>query len=491
MNAAQALLMPVLLPLAAAFFVPIAARVSPVFGRVFASAGALAGLVASLFLADMVVHGGPVVTAMGGFQAPVGIVFTADKLAVLFLVLLYLSLLVFWPKGRHGGVRADVMMLLLAAGGSGLLLSGDLFNLFVFYEIVAIASYGLASSSGSKGGYAASLRYLILSALGSAILLLGIAIIYALTGTLNLADLTAVPYDGLNSLAGKSAFFFLVIGFGVKAELFPVNTWVPEVYNHAPSRVSAVLAGIVSKLAILVILRLLILMYAGVQVGGLLLTLGIAGVLVGELAAFRSRSLSKMLAFSSIAQLGLIAIAFSLSNWMGNSLGIVAGVALALHHALIKPVMFSLAGNWPDRISDLKGAAKSAPIACAAFVLLALSLLGVPPLPGFWAKYLLMVGLFGGATNVSIAVAILILLVVVVEGAYLFNLVRTMYGGARDERLKVEWGDTARIVGAAVILLAVIVTLMPVSNALLRTSQEARDRGAYVARVLHNVEARE
>lgn len=486
MSVAQALILPVILPLAFAFLAPIAARIHPVFGRLFASLGALAGLVAAVLLAQMVTQNGPVVSAMGGFQAPVGIIFTADKLAVLFLVILYLSLLLFWPLGRYGAVKSDVMMLLLAAGGSGLLLSGDLFNLFVFYEIVAIASFGLAASKGEAGGFAASLRYLILSALGSAVLLLGIAIVYALTGTLNLADMALSAPNSLDNMAGMAAFLFLVLGFGVKAELFPVNTWVPEVYTHAPARATAILAGIVSKLAMLVLLRLLLVVYADIPVSGILLVLGAVGVIGGELAALRAKTLTKVLAWSSIGQLGLIAIAFSISS----AVGVVAGIAFSLHHALIKPAMFSLTANWPDKLDHLSGAAKSAPLAGAAFVLLALSLLGIPPLPGFWAKYLLLDGLFSSATPAHITVALLVLAAVVVEGAYLFNLVRTFYRGPKDVNLKVSMGDTARVVGAAIILIAVVLTLMPTANALYRTAAESLNATAYVARILPEVEAR-
>lgn len=484
MSVAQALVLPVILPLGFAFLSPMAGRVSPAFGRIFASLGAILGLVSAVMLAQM--NDGAVMTALGGFQAPVGIVFSADKLAVLFLVILYLSLLLFWPLGRHGGGKADVMMLLLAAGGSGLLLSGDLFNLFVFYEIVAIASYGLAASKGEAGGFAASLRYLILSALGSAVLLLGIAIIYALTGTLNLADLALSAPTSLNNLAGMAAFLFLVLGFGVKAELFPVNTWVPEVYTQAPARATAVLAGIVSKLAMLVILRLLVMVYADIPVNGLLLTLGVIGVLGGEMAALRSKTLTRMLAWSSIGQLGLIAIAFSISS----AVGIVAGLALSLHHALVKPAMFMLTESWPDRLDKLSGAAKSAPLASIAFVVLALSLLGIPPMPGFWAKYLLLDGLFSAGGQAHVAVAILILAAVVVEGAYLFNLVRRLYGGPKNDALKVAWGNTARVVGAAVILIAVVFTLMPVADGLYRTASDSLSVPAYVARILPEVEAR-
>jgi formate hydrogenlyase subunit 3/multisubunit Na+/H+ antiporter MnhD subunit len=481
MTADQALVLPVLIPLGAAFLTPIAARISPVFGRIFASAGALAGLIAALFLARLVLEAGPQVTAIGGFQAPFGIVFTADLLSILFLAILYLSLLIFWPKANHGGVKADGLMLLLAAGGSGLLLSGDLFNLFVFYEIVAIASYGLAASNDTAGSVAASLRYLLLSALGSAFALLAIALIYAMAGTLNLADLAVRAPESLNNGVGIAAFLLLVLGFGVKAEIFPVNTWVPEVYAQAPARVSAVLAGIISKLALLVILRVMVLVYAEIEVGSLLLLLGLAAVIIGELAALRALDLSRMLAWSSIAQLGLVAIAFSISG----TAGLTAGIALALHHAIVKPVLFVLAETWSGRISDLAGAAKSCPLAAGLFVLLALSMAGIPPLPGFWAKYLLLDALFGAGGQAQVIAAFIILAAVVIEGAYLFAVVRALYDGAEKQPIpRPPLPDIAKLAGVGVLLLAAVIYIVPVGTALHQTAVQTLDRDGYIARIL-------
>jgi formate hydrogenlyase subunit 3/multisubunit Na+/H+ antiporter MnhD subunit len=361
--------------------------------------------------------------AMGGFPAPLGIIFYVDRLALLFVILVVLGTLILWLGSELGRIREETLLLLLVGGSCGLSLSGDLFNIYVFYEIVAVASYGLAASGNSGAGYAASLRFLILSALGSSLLLLGIALIYAVTGTLNLAHLASLAPYMLNDRVGLAAFALMLIGLGVKAELFPVNTWVPEVYITAPARISALLGGIVSKLTLLVVLRFLVLIYADTTAPLLLLSLGILGVLTGELAALRATNLRQVLAFSSIGQLGLVAIAFSIPG----PDGVIAGVALAIHHALVKPALFMLTEAWGGHLKRLVSAAHVSLWGTLLFLVLVLSLVGIPPLPGFWAKLLLLKGAFATGNAWYYTAIAVVLIATVIETAYFMRIARLMF----------------------------------------------------------------
>ncbi|MCB2099768.1 MAG: hypothetical protein KDE22_02780, partial [Rhodobacterales bacterium] len=365
--------LPVALPLLVAFLLPLVGRLSEGLARLVAQLTTLAVAVIALALWPLVAENGALVSAMGGFAAPIGIVFYADKLALLFVVALAIGLLLFRPRREHDGTKVQTLLLLLLAGGSGLVLSGDLFNIFVFYEITAVATYGLGASGNTGAGYGASLRYLLLSALGSAFALLGIALVYAAAGTLNLADLSQLAGERLTGPVGLTAFVLMVLGFGVKAELFPVNTWVPEVYTAAPTRVTAILAGVVSKLAMVVILRLLVLLFQDPASLGFLLLLGAIGVAAGELAAFRARDLHRTFAYSSIAQLGLMAVAFSIPGHAG----VLAGIAVALHHLVVKPAFFVLADRWRGETAGLTGAGRTSPLAAGLFVLLSLSIIGI------------------------------------------------------------------------------------------------------------------
>jgi formate hydrogenlyase subunit 3/multisubunit Na+/H+ antiporter MnhD subunit len=331
--------------------------------------------------------------------------------------------LLLWPGGSdEASVRRQSLTLLLAASLTGLAMSGDLFNLYVFYELAAVASYGLAAGSGSGAAFVAAFRYLLLSALGSVIALFGIALIYFKTGTLNLAQLATLS-EQLANPQGLAAFAMLVIGFGVKAELFPVNGWVPEVYGAASRRVAALLAGLASKLVVLAIVRILLLVFPGEEARQLLLVLGILGVVSGELAAWQARDIARMLAWSSIGQLGVVFIAFSLPG----TIGLVAGVTVALHHLVVKSALFLIAERWGGAIDGLRGAAASSWLGAALFVLFALSLLGLPPLPGFWSKFLVLGGLAEGGTTLQLLALAAILIGTVIEGAYLMRVLTRLY----------------------------------------------------------------
>ena len=257
-----------------------------------------------------------------------------------------------------------------------------------------------------------------MSALGSVVALFGVALIYFKTGTLNLAQLATLS-EQLANPQGLAAFAMLVIGFGVKAELFPVNGWVPEVYGAASRRVAALLAGLASKLVVLAIVRILLVVFPGEEARQLLLVLGILGVVSGELAAWQARDITRMLAWSSIGQLGVVFIAFSLPG----TIGLIAGVTVALHHLVVKSALFLLAERWGGAIDRLRGAAASSWLGAALFVLFSLSLLGLPPLPGFWSKFLVLGGLAEGATTLQLLAlaAILIGTVILSLGAALLT----------------------------------------------------------------------
>ena len=470
----------VALPLFAAFLLPIVARVSALAGRWF---GPLVLLLTSALGISLWTQLGDtaVVIELGGFRPPLGIVLYGDQLAVLFAVAVHVGTLLLWPREGEDRVRQSTLALVLAGAGSGVALSGDLFNIYVFYELLAVVSYGLVVARGSAAGFAAAIRYMIISGFGAALVLIGIALVYQATGTLNLAQLAQLAPEKLNNLQGLAAFALMLIGFGVKAELFPVNTWVPEVYATAPARVSGLLAGVVSKLALLVILRLLILVFHQPEAHTIMLVLGILGVATGELAAWRARDFNRMLAFSSIGQLGIMFIAFSVPG----EAGVYAGLAVALHHLVVKPAMFLLAVRWNGSLAGLAGAARSSPLGAALFVLLALSLVGVPPLPGFWAKLLVLVQLSEQAQPLYYLGAFVILAGAVLEANYLFRLASSFYRAGSQPVLPPAHQRpelaTATLLGAGVV--ASVVLLIPLADRLEGIAMQAADVSHYVQAV--------
>lgn len=479
---ANLIVLPIALPIAAAFLMPIAARVSSTLARLIGLASLVAALAVAGMLAVEIWHNGTVVASMGGFAAPLGITLYADGLSATLLIALLAGGFLFWGAAGSPDPRSDVLMVLLMGAGAGLALSGDLFNLFVFYEIAAVASYGLVAAAGSGVASGAALRYLLLGALGSSLALLGIALVYASTGTLNLADIARLAPERLAGPMGLTAFLLLVLGFGVKAELAPVNTWVPEVYITAPTGVSALLAGIVSKLALVVVLRLVVLAFPTESARDLLLVVGIIGVVAGELAALGGATLSQVLAYSSIGQLGLVAIAFAISG----PAGIAAGLALALHHALVKPALFALAAGWRGPLNGLAGGAHESPLAGVLFLVLALSIVGVPPLPGFWAKFMLLSAALANGSSLVVLAAAVALAAVVVEAAYLFRIAATLYRRPIDG-LKPPTLTGVDLARATVLTACVAIAMLATPLVMRGISQMAAavgDRGAYIARVL-------
>lgn len=470
------------LPLLGAFLRPLlSGGVLDWIGRLLGPV--LLALVAVILFAHWSTYTTPQAIALGGFAPPLGIALYIDGIALLFALAVPLTTLVLWP-GDDGdaGMRRQALTLLLAASLIGLALSGDLFNLYVFYELAAVASYGLAAGSGSAPGYIAAFRYLLLSALGSVIGLIGVALVYFATGTLNLADL-ALQGEALSGPQGLAAFAMLLIGFGVKAELFPVNGWVAEVYATAGHRVAALLAGLASKLAVLAVVRILVLVFPDPAARDLLLLLGVIGVLTGELAAWQARDMSRMLAWSSIGQLGVVFIAFSLPG----EAGLLAGIAVALHHLVVKTALFLLAGRWGGSIAALGGAAAASPLGAALFMLFALSLLGMPPLPGFWSKFLVLGGLADAATPLHYLAMAVIMLGTVIEGGYLLRVATTLYR-APDQSSPVLPPRGADLFASAlfgVVLIAAAVMIEPLWQSLSGMADSGASVAVYADTVLN------
>ncbi len=469
----------VVLPLLAAFLMPVLARLSEVVARVL-------GLSVLFFAIAIIINVWPQVNsqatsiAIGGFMPPIGISFYVDQVSLLFALAIPVMVLLFWPWQRKTSIREYSLMMLLTASSSGLVLSGDLFNIYVFYELLAVASYSLIAVQGRAVSIAASFRYLLMGSVGSVMMLLGIAIIYTQTGTLNLAHLSLLAPLHLDNMAGLAAFALILVGMGVKAELFPVNNWVPEVYGSVSSNLAALMAGLLSKLAVIVVVRIMILLFPQPEAMQLMAILGILGVITGELVAWRARDFVRMLSFSSIGQLGLVFLAFSIPG----DTGMMAGIALALHHMLVKPALFMLATGWSGSLENLSGVARRSPLTVLLFVLLILSLLGIPPLPGFWAKYLLMVGLAGQDSAVYTLGMIAVPLAMIVEMAYLFRLVMVMY--RKDDTATVKVHSKAGLAIAAsvgAVLIAIVLQLQPAGDKLAALAQQLSDRNYYIMTV--------
>lgn len=393
-------ILPFLLPLAGAGVTLLLARRRALQGAV-ALGLLLAGLLsAAALLREIWETGRPVVFQMGAWPAPHGITFAADLLSATFATL---AGAVFAAGGlyawgsRDDAVRAQPaffpLFLMLAAGLSGAFLSGDLFHLFVCTELIVISGAALTAASGGAGPEAA-FKYFYISLVAGLGLLIACGAFYAAYGTLNLADLAGrIAARPEPPLAAVAAVFLLVYALG-KCAGVPFHFWQPDFHAAASTPVSAMLSSVIVKLGVYVLLRCggLFLPLAGGPFRAVLLAAGVAGVAVGSLGAIGTRHAKRMLAYSTLAQIGLILVAIA---W-GSHGALAAAVVLAVNHALVKSALLMIAGAMAGRapghsaaFDALRGLGAALPAAGALFLLGGLALAGVPPMNGFIGKWLL------------------------------------------------------------------------------------------------------
>lgn len=358
-------------------------------------------LVASLVLLWHVwTTGEPLVFASGGWVAPFGIVLVADLLAVFMVVMsqLVLSMGMLYALGcKDKCVTYPAFFpafLMLGVGLTGAMLTGDLFNLFVFVELLVIAGTILTAVSDDKYGAEAAYKYFYISLLAAAFLLLANAVLYASYGTLNLADLARrIEADSTQPLL-PIAVALLTAFFMVKSAVFPFHFWQPDFHTAAPTPVHAVLSSVVVKLGIYGFLRLTTLLFIDYAptIQLILLVAGVIGVFYGGLGALGTYDAKRMLAYSTMGQLGFILVGL---GW-GTPLSIAAALVFAFNHSLAKAAMLMLAGSVASRapvksaaFEVITGVGQVMPLTGVLFVLGSLALAGIPPTNGFVSKALL------------------------------------------------------------------------------------------------------
>jgi multicomponent Na+:H+ antiporter subunit D len=419
-------------------------------GRVAAVAGiGTAAVLAAVGMAQTL-RDGPLRHELGGWAPPIGIEYVLDPLSgFIAVVVTVIGLLcVLYPTDAGFGAIPPrgtplyPLVLLLLSGLLGVVMSGDLFHLFVFLEIYAIASYALVALGGDRAVFAA-LRYLILGTLGSMLYLLGVGFLYFLTGTLNMADVAERLAPVAGSPSTTAAVILIVVGLGLKAALFPLHVWLPDAHSHAPPVVAALLAAVQVKVAAYALIRILygVLAPAGVEVLPtilmLLAYLSAAGVVVGSVLAIRQRDIKRMLAWSTVAQLGFIGMGIG----MANPIALIGGLLHVLNHAIMKSCLFLAAGGiivqtGVKEIPKFSGLGRRMPLLMAGFAIAALSMVGVPPTAGFFSKFYLLTG--------SLDAGMPVLTVVIVgssllTGAYFLRIFERSFAGQPE----VDRVDTA------------------------------------------------
>ena len=361
--------------------------------------------IAGLLLAE-VLAGGPLSYALGGWAAPWGIELRVD--AVNAFVLLIVAgvgaiVMLFAPKSVEreiGGDRAYLFYtayLLCLAGLLGVTITGDAFNLFVFLEISSLSSYVLISLGQDRRALYAAYQYLILGTIGATLYLIGVGLLYQVTGTLNMMDL-AGRIEGQETVRGvRVAFAFLTVGISLKLALFPLHLWLPNAYAYAPSVVTAFLAATATKVAVYALLRVFFSIFGAdfsfdtMLLGKILMPLAVLAMFMASTVAIFQADVKRMLAYSSVAQIGYMILGISLAS----VLGVAAGMLHLFNHALMKAALFLALGCvfWrigSVKIDDMAGLGRRMPWTMAAIVAGGLSLIGIPGTVGFVSKWYLI-----------------------------------------------------------------------------------------------------
>lgn len=393
--------MAIILPITGAALTLVASR-RPRLQRTISVTVISVQLLVELIMLLQVERNGPLVMHVGGWTAPLGVTLVADDLAAFMLVVSTIVALVVLVYGISQGVADREVepevpisifhptFLILVTGVSNAFVAGDLFNLFVSFEILLTASYVLLTSGGTRERLRAGAPYIVVSLLSSLIFLVAIAMIYAATGTVNLADLSgklaALPAGIVAVLQA-----LLLVSFGVKAAVFPMSAWLPDSYPSAPAPVTAVFAGLLTKVGIYAIIRVQTLLFPTGSYGTLLMITALLTMVVGILGAIAQSGIKRMLSFTLVSHIGYMLFGVAL----GSETGLAAAVYYVAHHILVQTALF-LAVGLIERVAGttviarLGGLAAAAPILAILFFIPAMNLAGVPPLSGFLGK----VGLF-------------------------------------------------------------------------------------------------
>jgi multicomponent Na+:H+ antiporter subunit D len=409
---------------------------------------------------------------LGSWPPAVGIEIRTEFITLFVEALICgVSLAVVFYSGRYarhevpgGKIPAYYsLLLLMAAAMLGFVSTGDVFNLYIFMEVLAISSYALVAITGKKQAARASFKYLLMGAPASIIILLAIALLYAATGTLNMADLRVqIAASGYTTLIFASCVLFIT-GFGVKCALFPLHLWLPDAHSIAPSPVSAMLSGLVVKVGIFGLLRVFLTIFtpASAAVSGsvdAVRFIAAAAILYGGAMAILQRDFKMMIAYSTISHIGYIVLGLSLLN----QTALTGAVYHIMDHGLAKACFFLCSGAFIymrgiRRIEHLKGAGRQMPWTCAAFALAALSVVGIPPTAGFISKWYLV----SGAVDAGFyAYAAVFLAGGVLAAFYCFRIIYYMFFQPPEEGTWAESREELPLPMLAPILVLSLATLV-------------------------------
>ena len=411
-----------------------------------------ASLACSLILLSAVLTQGTIHYHLGGWLPPWGIEYVIDPLnGFMGVVVCAISFLVTLASKEsvekelpEKKVRFYTIYLLLFTGLMGILVTGDVFNLYVFLEIASLTAYALIAI-GEDGAPLASFNYILMGTIGACFYLLGVGYLYIVTGSLNMADLARLLPPLYHSKVVLIALAFFLIGTAIKMGLFPLHVWLPDAYTHAPSAVSSFIAPVMTKVMVYILIRVMFTVFQpsyslrALPLGEILSWLAAAAILIGSIVAVIQSDLKRMLAYSSVANIGFIVLGVGLAN----RTALIGGLLHILNHALMKATLFLIAGGVMYKmgmrnIYQFRGLCRKMPLTMAAFIIAALSMVGIPPTGGFFSKLYLILGAVEARQWFFVAV---ILASSLITAVYFFRVIEIAFFKPDESTEGREMGD--------------------------------------------------
>ncbi|MFA7504303.1 MAG: Na+/H+ antiporter subunit D [Burkholderiaceae bacterium] len=500
MTQAWILALPVCIPLATMALCAMLQR-RPGAQRLLSVAGSVALLGSSLLLLAEV-HGGKVLaTQFGDWRAPFGISFVADLLAAAMVVITGLMAVAVAIYALVDGAREREHAWFhplyhgLLLGVTGAFLTGDIFNLYVWFEIMLISSFGLLIQGGTREQLDAGVKYVILNLLVTTLFLLGVGFLYGLTGTLNMADLAdTIPGVENRGLVKTLAVLFLLC-FGAKAAVFPLFFWLPAAYHTASAPIVAIFAALLTKVGVYAILRVFTLPFGGVldYIGPLIGWIAGLTMITGVLGAAAQFDMRRILSFHIVSQIGYMLVGLAVAT----PLALAGSVLYVLHHIIVKANLFLIAGaarraGGSYHLGSIGGLHRSAPLLALMFVIPALSLAGLPPLSGFWAKFIVVRSSLEAGHVVLAAVALGVGLLTLYSMLKIWNEAFWKPAGPRSEEAARQWRANPRmrlamlapIMALAALTLSIGLYAEPFVDFSLRAAEQLLGGEAYARAVL-------
>ena len=444
--------LPVLLVVVPLVAAPIAALLNrPRLSWAVAVAATLWALYAALELLSQTMATGAIHYELGGWTAPYGIEYVVDAANAWVVVIVALIGALVTPYARKSveqEITEDRIPLFYAAfilcltGLLGIAVTGDVFNVFVFLEISSLSAYALIALGNDRRALTASFQYLIMGSVGATFIVIGIGLMYVMTGTLNMADLADRLPEVASSRTIPVAFTFLTVGITLKLALFPLHLWLPNAYTYAPSAVTAFIASTATKVAVYLLLRFFFTIFGAtfsfdvMQLDRILMPLALIAIVTMSLVAIYQENVKRLLAYSSVAQIGYMVLGISFAS----VLGLTAGILHLFNHALMKGALFMSMGCIMYRVGSVRleqmnGLGRAMPWTMAAFVVGGLSLIGVPLTVGFVSKwYLVQAALEQGMWPVAGVVLLGSLLALM----YVWKVIEVAYFREADPELGVS-----------------------------------------------------